>query len=151
IKIAPDGEILTRGPHVMAGYWKNPQATAETIQDDWLRTGDLGALDADGFLSITGRKKDLLVLSSGKKIVPAQIECLLLSDPSIDQAVVHGDGRNFLSALIVPNWTKVRAVLREAGSALWQESTDILTQHADVRSLLEGRLENALRDVSPWE
>ena len=100
--------MLTRGPHVMKGYWKNPQATAEAIQDGWLHTGDLGRLDEDGFLYITGRKKDLLVLSSGKKVAPTQVEGLLLGDPCIDQAIVCGDARHFLTALIVPNWGQVQ-------------------------------------------
>jgi len=88
IRIAPDGEVLARGPNVMLGYWKNPEATAEAIEDGWLHTGDLGTLDADGFLTITGRKKELLVLSNGKKVVPTQIEGLLVADECIDQAVV---------------------------------------------------------------
>src|SRR5207248_10281664 len=70
VKIAPDGEVLTRGPHVMKGYWNNPRATAEAIQDGWLQTGDLGRLDDEGTLSITGRKQEILVLSNGKKVVP---------------------------------------------------------------------------------
>ena len=70
VRIGDDGEVLSRGPHIMKGYWKNPQATAETVRDGWLHTGDLGELDADGFLKITGRKKELLVLSNGKKVVP---------------------------------------------------------------------------------
>src|SRR5204863_3000421 len=111
VKIAPDGEILTRGPHVMKGYWKNPEATAEAIRDGWFHTGDLGSLDDEGFLSITGRKKELMVLSSGKKVVPPHIEGLLLSEPCIDQAIVYGEGHNFLSALIVPNWANVRKAL----------------------------------------
>ena len=115
LAIAPDGEVLTRGPHVMAGYWNNPQATAEAIRDGWLHTGDLGQLDADGYLSITGRKKELLVLSSGKKVVPPHIEGLILADPCIDQVVVHGEGRNFLTALIVPHWANLRDVLKKAG------------------------------------
>ena len=107
--IAADGEVLTRGPHVMKGYWNDPEATAEAIRDGWLHTGDLGELDADGFLRITGRKKDLLVLSNGKKVVPSYVEGLLLADPCIDQAVVCGEGRNFLTALLVPPWDNVRA------------------------------------------
>ena len=108
VRIAPDGEVLARGPHVMTGYWNNPQATAEAIRDGWFHTGDLGKLDADGFLTITGRKKELLVLSNGKKVVPNHIEGLLLADPCIDQAVVCGEGKNFLTALIVPHWDNVR-------------------------------------------
>src|SRR5262249_1831906 len=89
VKIAPDCEVLTRGPHVMKGYWNNPQATVEAIKGGWLHTGDLGALDADGFLSITGRKKELMVLSNGKKVVPTHIEGLLLGETCIDQVVVY--------------------------------------------------------------
>ena len=74
IEIAPDGEVLARGPNIMCGYWKNPEATAEAITDGWLHTGDLGTLDADGFLTITGRKKELMVLSNGKKVIPTYLE-----------------------------------------------------------------------------
>ncbi|MBY0230497.1 MAG: AMP-dependent synthetase/ligase [Gemmataceae bacterium] len=102
VRIAEDGEILTRGPHVMKGYWNDEAATAETIKDGWLCTGDLGRLDEDGFLYITGRKKELMVLSNGKKIVPTHLEGLLCADECIDQAVVVGEGRNFLCAIIVP-------------------------------------------------
>jgi long-chain acyl-CoA synthetase len=115
VKIAPDGEVLTRGPHVMKGYWHNPEATAQVLRDGWLYTGDLGALDADGFLSITGRKKELIVLSNGKKIEPAYPEGLLVSDPCIDQALVVGDGRNFLTALLVPQWDNVVQASAESG------------------------------------
>ena len=117
VNIAADGEVLTRGPHVMKGYWNNPRATAEAIRDGWLHTGDLGNLDADGFLTITGRKKELLVLSNGKKVVPSDLEGLLLADPCIDQVVVYGEGRNFLTALIVPHWDNVRRALGKDGAA----------------------------------
>jgi long-chain acyl-CoA synthetase len=145
VKIAADGEILTRGPHVMKGYWKNPQATAESIRDGWFHTGDLGELDGDGFLKITGRKKELLVLSNGKKVVPAFIEGLLQTDPCIDQAVVCGEGRNFLTALIVPHWMNVRAALAE---------TDISNEEAAspaVMRLLQRRIRRVLADVSSAE
>jgi long-chain acyl-CoA synthetase len=148
VKIGPDGEVLTRGPHVMKGYWKNPAATAETIRDGWLHTGDLGELDADGFLKITGRKKELLVLSNGKKVVPAYLEGLLQGDPCIDQAVVCGEGRNFLTALIVPHWPNVRAALAEEGSKLdgaVEEATPL------VMELLQRRIQTALTDVSSAE
>src|SRR5262249_40819450 len=125
IKIAPDGEILARGPNIMPGYWNNPAATAEAITDDgWLRTGDLGTLDADGFLTITGRKKELLVLSNGKKVVPTQIEGLLIADDCIDQAVVYGEGRHFLTALLVPHWDNLRRALSARGRRLPDGATD---------------------------
>ena len=107
VRIGPDEEILTRGPHVMAGYWRNPKETAATLIDGWLHTGDLGRLDSEGFLTITGRKKDLLVLSNGKKVAPSQLEAILLGDPCIDQIVICGEGRNFLTALVVPHWGNV--------------------------------------------
>lgn len=151
VRIAPDGEILTRGPHVMKGYWKNPQATAETIRDGWLYTGDLGTLDEDGFLSITGRKKELLVLSNGKKVVPNQIEGLLLADPCIDQAVVYGEGKNFLTALIVPHWDNLRRAVREAGIAGIDAAAEALVRDERVYSFVEQRVARALVDLSSWE
>ncbi|HZV06419.1 MAG TPA: AMP-dependent synthetase/ligase [Gemmataceae bacterium] len=138
VKIAADGEILTRGPHVMKGYWKNPAATAEAIRDGWFHTGDLGELDADGFLKITGRKKELIVLSNGKKVVPSFIEGLLQSDPCIDQAVVCGEGRNFLTALIVPHWPNVRTAL---GDPIEADASP------KVVELLQHRIQAALVDV----
>ena len=108
VRIADDGEILTRGPHVMRGYWKNTEATAEAIVDGWLMTGDVGHLDDDGFLTITDRKKDLIVTSGGKNVAPSEIERALVADPWIDQAVVHGDARPFITALLVLNVERAR-------------------------------------------
>jgi long-chain acyl-CoA synthetase len=151
VKIAPDGEILTRGPHVMKGYWNNPQATAETIRDGWLHTGDLGQIDADGYLSITGRKKELLVLSNGKKVVPSYIEGLLLSDGCIDQAAICGEGRHFLTALVVPHWDNVRRALRAEGAVSDNEPPHKLAQHPAVRALLRKHIDAALKEVSSSE
>jgi long-chain acyl-CoA synthetase len=104
IRTAPDGELLTGGPHVMLGYWQDEPATAEAIDPDgWLRTGDLGEIDSDGFVTILGRKKELIVLSTGKKVVPTHVESLLTASPLIDQAAVFGDGQPGLTALIVPS------------------------------------------------
>ena len=89
------------GPHVFEGYYNDPDTTAETLEDGWLRTGDLGALDDDGYLSITGRKKDLIITSSGKNITPANIESALRETPWISEAVVYGDRRPYLVALLV--------------------------------------------------
>jgi long-chain acyl-CoA synthetase len=151
VKIAPDGEVLTRGPHVMKGYWNNPQATADAIRDGWLHTGDLGSLDAEGFLKITGRKKELLVLSNGKKVVPTHLEGLLLADDCIDQAVIYGEGRSFLTALVVPHWNNVRAALRAAGASVDREPEEGLARHPAVLDLLRHRIDAALVDVSSWE
>jgi long-chain acyl-CoA synthetase len=102
-KIAEDGEILVRGEAVMKGYWNDPEATARTIQDGWLHTGDIGEFDADGYLKITDRKKDIIVLSGGDNVSPARIEGFLFLQPEIAQAMVHGDKHPHLVALIVPD------------------------------------------------
>lgn len=100
VKIADDGEILVRGDNVFKGYYKDPDATAETLKDGWLYSGDLGEIDEDGFLWITGRKKEIIVTSGGKNIAPANIEGMLKNIPLVSQAIVIGDKRKFLSALI---------------------------------------------------
>jgi long-chain acyl-CoA synthetase len=151
VKIAPDGEVLSRGPHIMKGYWNNPQATAEALQDGWLHTGDLGEIDADGYLSITGRKKELMVLSNGKKVVPPFIEGLLLGDECIDQAVICGEGRNFLTALVVPHWENLRNAMRESGVSLDGQPEEKLVEDVKVRDFLEKRIHKALVDVANYE
>jgi long-chain acyl-CoA synthetase len=150
VRIAPDGEILTRGPHVMKGYWKKPAETVAVLRDGWLHTGDLGSLDADGFLSITGRKKELMVLSSGKKLVPPHIEGLLAADPCIDQVIVCGEGHNFLTALVVPDWDNLRAALESTGTKA-QGDEEQLARDPAVHALLEQRMRAALAEVSSWE
>ncbi|MGE5453176.1 MAG: AMP-dependent synthetase/ligase [Acidobacteriota bacterium] len=100
IRIAQDGEILVRGPHVFKGYAGNPAGTAETLIDGWLASGDLGHMDEDGYLYITGRKKDLLITSGGKNISPANIEADLMNTHLVEHAVVCGDGRHYLTAML---------------------------------------------------
>ena len=100
IKIAKDGEVLIKGDHVMKGYYRNEKATSETIIDDWLYTGDVGKIDSDGYLSITGRKKEIYVSSSGKNIAPLVIEETMKSIPIVSQCYLVGDDRKFCSALI---------------------------------------------------
>lgn len=100
IKINDDGEILLRGSNVMRGYWHNPAATKETFENEWFKTGDIGQLDEDGFLTITGRKKELLITAGGKNVAPAPMEDPLRADPLIGQAVVIGDNRPFIAAII---------------------------------------------------
>ena len=102
LRIADDGEIMVRGDLVMDGYWNQPKATAEAIRDGWLHTGDVGRLDLDGVLTITDRKRDIIVLSGGENVSPARIEGLLMQEPEIMQAVVAGDDQAGLSALLVP-------------------------------------------------
>jgi long-chain acyl-CoA synthetase len=138
IKIAPDGEILTRGPHVMTGYYENPVATAEVLQDGWLATGDLGRMDDDGFLYITGRKKEILVTSGGKNIAPVFLESLLTQDPLILQAMVVGDGRSHLGALLYVNQELVKAELARGAAA-------------DEQALIRERIDRCLANVSTYE
>ena len=149
IQIAADGEILTRGPHVMRGYWKRPDATADAIRNGWLHTGDLGELDADGFLKITGRKKELIVTAAGKNIAPVALEALLTEDPLILQAVVIGDGRNFLSALIVPNPDVLREQIIK--QAIPVASRDEALHHPAVLELYRRAIDERLKGVSHQE
>lgn len=148
VKIAEDGEILTRGPHVMLGYWKQPAATAEVLCDGWLRTGDLGKLDDDGFLFITGRKKDLIVTSAGKNIAPAYLEALLKADLLIEQAVVIGDRQNYLVALIVPNRDALAAELPALGVTA---TVDEALRHPAVVERYAARIRERLSGVSRFE
>jgi long-chain acyl-CoA synthetase len=115
IAIAPDGEILVRGPNVMAGYYGRPDLTAEVIKDGWFYTGDIGQLDADGYLTITDRKKDLIVTSGGKKIAPQPLEGALKANRLVAEAVVIGEGRKFPAVLIVPDFARLEEQARHLG------------------------------------
>lgn len=146
VRISDEGEILTRGPHVMQGYWKNPEATAETIVDGWLYTGDVGRLDEDGYLFITDRKKDLFVTSAGKNIAPAELERLLGRDEYIDQAVIYGDGRQFVSALVVPAFDKLAEVVSERGCDI--DSDGEFISAPELISFLDERVSTVMEQVS---
>jgi long-chain acyl-CoA synthetase len=110
VKLASDGELLVRGPHVFLGYFKDPEATAEALVDGWLATGDLGAFDTEGFLSITGRKKELIITAGGKNIAPKNIEALIKGSPLVNEAVVIGDRRKYLTALVTLDEIATKAV-----------------------------------------
>ena len=116
IKIAEDGEILVKGDNVSLGYYKDPAATAETFKDGWLYSGDLGLIDTDGYLWITGRKKDIIITSGGKNITPSKIEASLMSSSLVEHAVVVGDGRKYLSALISVNNEAGREFIESSGT-----------------------------------
>lgn len=115
VKIADDGEILTRGECVMLGYYKRPAETSAAIVDGWFHTGDIGHVDGDGFLVITDRKKDILVTAGGKKVTPQPIENRLKASKFIAEAALVGDGRKFISALILPDFPRLEAFARSAG------------------------------------
>jgi len=149
VRIAQDGEILTRGPHVMAGYWKNPEATEAVIVDGWFHTGDVGTIDEDGFLSITDRKKDLFVTSAGKNVAPAVIERLLTTDPLFDQAVVYGDGRNFISAVVVPNLPLLETLATTNDTAV--ETADGLITSPELLAIIDSKVSELMESVSQPE
>jgi long-chain acyl-CoA synthetase len=135
VKIAPDGEILTRGPHIMKGYYQRPQATAEAIDaDGWLHTGDIGRLDEDGFLSITDRKKDLIVLAGGKKAAPQPIENELKKSPLIGMPIVIGDRQKFLAVLLVPNFDRLKEWAAENGIEFHPEKVDA---NPEIRAMFQ--------------
>ncbi|MBI4597962.1 MAG: long-chain fatty acid--CoA ligase [Candidatus Omnitrophica bacterium] len=113
VRIAEDGEILTRGPGVMQGYYRNPQATAGVLVDGWFSTGDIGHLDQDGYLFITDRKKDLIKTAGGKFVAPQKLESLFVTDPHIAQAFVYGDRHPYCVALIVPQIERLRRYAQE--------------------------------------
>jgi long-chain acyl-CoA synthetase len=133
LRIADDGEILTRGPNVMLGYLNRPDDTNAAIRNGWFHTGDIGEVDGDGYLKITDRKKELLCTSGGKKVAPQPIESALRSHELIAEAVLVGDNRHFLAALIVPDfaalWTKL-GVPRPSDA----KATRALLDRADVRA-----------------
>jgi long-chain acyl-CoA synthetase len=108
VKIAPDGEILCKGPNVMVGYYKNPELTAEVLVDGWFHTGDIGVLDEDGFLKITDRKKEIFKTSGGKYVAPLPLENRMKESPFIEQMMVIGAGMKFTAALIVPSFVNLK-------------------------------------------
>ncbi len=148
LKIAEDGEILARGPNIMVGYFKNPEATADVMEDGWFHTGDIGLLDQDGYLRITDRKKDLIVTSGGKNIAPQPLENALKLSPYIEQAVIIGDNRNFVTALIVPPWETVE---EWAASRNWPVNPETLTAHDDFRRTIDKEISERMADFAHYE
>ncbi|HKQ98734.1 MAG TPA: AMP-binding protein, partial [Candidatus Polarisedimenticolia bacterium] len=138
VRIAEDGEILARGPSVMRGYFNDDVSTREAIVDGWLHTGDIGRFDAHGCLVITDRKKEVLKTSGGKMVAPQPIENLLRADRFIAQAVIIGDRRHFISALVVPDADQLRAWAAYKGIA--ETDPAALVRHPRVVDLLERRI-----------
>lgn len=145
LKIAEDGEILVRSPGNMVGYHRKPEATAEVLRDGWLYTGDVGKLDEDGFLRITDRKKDLIKTAGGKYVAPQMLEARLQEDLAIERAVVIGDQRPYVVALIVPSWTTMRNELGLQGSP------EDLVGDERVRARIRTRVNQVNAEVGSWE
>jgi long-chain acyl-CoA synthetase len=143
VRIAEDGEVLIRGGNVCTGYFKEAAATAELLQDGWLHTGDVGVLDGEGFAHITGRKKEIIVTSGGKKTAPANIEQLLKGVAPVSQAVVIGERRNYLVALLTVDAEKLKAVAQAQG---WSEEPGALVRDPRLRQYVEQAIE---REVNP--
>jgi long-chain acyl-CoA synthetase len=148
VRIAEDGEILARGPNVFKGYLKDPELTAETIKDGWLHTGDVGALE-DGFLKILDRKKDILITAGGKNITPAFIENKLKFSTYIQDAVVIGDGRKYLVALILIDEDNVTKYAQD--NRIPFTTFADLTQNADIRKLIDKEIANVNKTLSKVE
>ena len=149
VRIAGDGEVLVRGPNVMQGYWNQPAETAEVLHDGWLNTGDVGQLDGDGYLTITDRKKDLIITSAGKNIAPQPIENALRGSAFIANAVCVGDRRNYLAALVVPDFDALAAWAREQGIAEPLRST--LLARPDVQALYRREIDAATALLARFE
>jgi len=149
VRIADDGEVLARGPNIMQGYFQRPDETAAALRDGWLHTGDIGHLDADGYLTITDRKKDLIVTSGGKNIAPAPIELRLKESPLVSEAVLVGDRRKFPAVLIIPDFVVLEEHLREVGSP--SGSREQLVARADVQALYQAILDTVNVNLAQFE
>lgn len=150
VRIASDGEIETRGPHVMLGYWNKPEQTREVFTEDgWFKTGDVGHLDQDGFLIITDRKKELLKTSGGKYIAPQPIEQLIKTSRFVSQVVVIGDGRNFPAALIVPDWRQLEGYAQYKGYDLHSRAEFCVDPR--IIDLFERQIAARTRDLAQFE
>jgi long-chain acyl-CoA synthetase len=140
VKIADDGEILTKGPSVMVGYYKNPELTAEVLEDGWFHTGDIGVLDKDGFLKITDRKKEIFKTSGGKYVAPGPIENRMKESPFIEQMMVIGSDRKFTSALIVPSFPNLKLWCTQ--NKLHLSSNNEIVTNATVIALFQSIIES---------
>jgi long-chain acyl-CoA synthetase len=138
VKIADDGEILVHGPNVFQGYHKNPEATAETIVDGWLHTGDIGEIDFEGFIKITGRKKDIIITAGGKNITPANLEAEIRQHQLVSQCVVVGDRRPYLVALVTLDPEEAVAYAKDHGLS---EDPGQLATNPEIRKVVEGHVE----------
>ncbi|MCX7925146.1 MAG: long-chain fatty acid--CoA ligase, partial [Fimbriimonadales bacterium] len=150
IKIAEDGEILARGPNIMRGYYNKPEATAAAIDPDgWFHTGDVGYMDKDGYLYITDRKKDIIVLANGKNVAPQPIENLLKQSALIQEAVVYGDGMSAPVALLVPNMDALRDIAQQEG--IEATDPDTLLNHDAIQRRFRQEIERVNRELADFQ
>ncbi len=150
LKIAQDGEILAKGPNVMSGYWNSPGATHEMFDSEgWFKTGDIGRLDSTGYLTITDRKKDIIVLANGKNVAPQPIESRLKQSPLISEVVLLGDNAGTISALVLPNFEKLSAWGREAGLD-FDDHTSI-AMSTEVRKKIKKEIDGLSVDLADFE
>jgi len=148
VRIADDGEILVKGPNVFQGYHKNEEATRETIVDGWLHTGDIGEIGSEGFITITGRKKDIIITAGGKNITPANLEADIKQHPLVSQCVVVGDRRPYLVALVTLDPEEAAAYANEHNL---QESPEQLAANADVKASIEAHVEEINKNYARVE
>jgi len=149
VKIADDGEILSKGPHIMKGYYKMEAETKESIKDGWFYTGDVGYLDEEGFLVITDRKKDIIVTAGGKNVAPQMIESILKIDPYITSVLVVGDSRKFVSALVVPDFEKLEKYAKEKNIS-YSSHAD-LVKNDKIINFFEEEIDKRLANLSSYE
>jgi len=148
VRIADDGEILVKGPNVFQGYHKNEEATKETIVDGWLHTGDIGEIDSEGFIKITGRKKDIIITAGGKNITPANLEADIKQHPLVSQCVVVGDRQPYLVALVTLDPEEAAAYAKEHGL---QDTPEQLAENADVKASIEAHVEEINKNYARVE
>jgi len=155
VKIAEDGEILTRGPHVFQGYFQKPEETTAAFEanssggDHWFKTGDIGLFDPEGFLFITDRKKDLIKTSSGKYVAPQMIEGLINQSQFVEQAVIVGDKRKYVAALIVPDFESLRAWAKEQGVS--NSDKQQLVADRRVVDMIKADVNRLTRELADYE
>ncbi len=154
VKIAETGEICARGANVMRGYWKNDEATREMIDaDGWLHTGDVGTIDSDGFLKITDRIKDIIVLATGKKVAPQPIESALKQSQFINEIVLIGDKQSVVTALVLPNKEKLRTWAKDEGGVAENVAADddLLMQSPEARKKIKSEIDAQSKHLADFE
>jgi len=150
VRISEDGEILTRSPSVMKGYFKNEEATREAVDaDGWLHTGDVGMMDEEGFITITDRKKDIIITSGGKNVAPQNIENLLISDKYISQVMVYGDGRKYLTGLVAPDFNILSEYWGARGVAF--NTHQEMIHDLRIYDFLLDRIQEKMKDMAGFE